>query len=166
MRINLGAGKIEEIRLNAPDDHPPVKNAAGDAIGQVDNYKYLGTALGKSWREDFDRRRQLAWGVISKYKHIWSARTGMDIQRGKYTKNTKYKSAKWEEKYPGIPIQIFSISSFGVLDSETLKTITTTWLPMLKDRGACFIRTLQIDLWFTAAKFLGTVLRIAQLGQS
>jgi hypothetical protein len=78
MRINLGAGKTEEIRLNAPKDDPPLKNAAGDAIGQVDNYKYLGTALGKSWREDFDRRRQLAWGVCSKYKHIWSARTGMD----------------------------------------------------------------------------------------
>ena len=78
MRINLGAGKTEEIRLNAPKDDPPLKNAAGDAIGQVDIYKYLGTALGKSWREDFDRRRQLAWGVCSKYKRIRSARTGMD----------------------------------------------------------------------------------------
>jgi len=88
------------------------------------------------------------------------------VKQARYSKKCKYETAEWDKKYPGTPLQLFTISSFGVLDSETLQAITSTWLPMLKDRGAGFVRTLQVDLWFTAAKFLGTVLRIAQIGQS
>jgi hypothetical protein len=71
----------------------------------------------------------------------------------------------WDELYPDTPVQFFTISSYGVLHPETLKDITQTWLPMLKDKGACFIRNLQIDLWFTTAKSLGAVLRISQVGR-
>ena len=78
LRINRGAGKTEEIRLNAPGSDGPVKTATGNEIGIVDNYKYLGTSLGKSWREDFNRRKGLAWSVIRKYSQAWGSKAPMD----------------------------------------------------------------------------------------
>ena len=78
MSINLGAGKTEEIRLNAPEGDPRVKTASGKAIGIVDNYKYLGTSLGKTWKEDFGRRKGLAWAIIRKYRHIWGSKSSVD----------------------------------------------------------------------------------------
>ena len=78
LRINLGVGKTEEIRLNARPGDPPVRTAVGKAIGIVDNYKYLGTCLGKSWKEDFNRRKGLAWGIIRKYTQVWAAKAPMD----------------------------------------------------------------------------------------
>ena len=78
MSINLGAGKTEEIRLNAAASDPRVKTAQGKEIGIVDNYKYLGTSLGKTWKEDFSRRKGLAWAIIRKYRHIWSSKAPVD----------------------------------------------------------------------------------------
>jgi len=78
MTINLGAGKTEEIRLNAPASDPKVKTAQGKEIGIVDYYKYLGTSLGKTWKEDFNRRKGLAWAIIRKYRHIWGSKAPMD----------------------------------------------------------------------------------------
>ena len=72
MKINLGVGKTEEIRLNAPPGDPLVKTRDGRSISIVDSYKYLGTTLGLSWRDDFDRRKSLAWGIIRKYRHVGS----------------------------------------------------------------------------------------------
>jgi hypothetical protein len=34
--------------------------------------------LGKSWREDFKRRKGLAWCVIRKYNQVWRAKASMD----------------------------------------------------------------------------------------
>ena len=78
MKLNLGAGKTEEIRINAPPEEGPVTTATGKAIGIVDNYKYLGTALGKTWKEDFKRRKGLAWAIALKYRQIWTSQSCMD----------------------------------------------------------------------------------------
>jgi hypothetical protein len=80
MKINLGVGKTEEIRLNAPPGDPLVKTRDGRSISIVDSYKYLGTTLGLSWRDDFDRRKSLAWGIIRKYRHVWAAKAPMDAK--------------------------------------------------------------------------------------
>ena len=85
------------------------------------------------------------------------------MHQARNAKKKKYSFHKWEEQYPDAHLQIFTMSTYGVLDSETLRDISNTWLPMLKDKGACFIRTLQVDLWFTAAKSLGMVLRTSKV---
>ena len=81
MKINLGTGKTEEIRINAPESDPPLVTAQGKSIGIVDNYKYLGTSLGKSWKEDFTRRKGLAWAIVRKYRQVWASKSPMDAKQ-------------------------------------------------------------------------------------
>jgi hypothetical protein len=78
MKLNLAAGKTEEIRLNAPTADPPVTTSGGQEVGIVDQYRYLGTCLGKTWKEDFNRRKGLSWAIIRKYRQIWAAKAPMD----------------------------------------------------------------------------------------
>ena len=80
MTINLGVGKTEEIRLNAPAEDPPIKSHDGRSISIVDTYKYLGTTLGQSWRDDFNRRKKLSWGIIWKYSQVWASKAPMDAK--------------------------------------------------------------------------------------
>ena len=75
MTINLGAGKTEEIRLNVPDDVPPITTLSGDP----------GTMLGESWELDFKRRKKLAWGVIAEYSRVWKSRAKFDAKKGLFT---------------------------------------------------------------------------------
>jgi len=80
MSINLGAGKTEEIRINAPEGDPPIHTFAGVSVGQVTEYKYLGTKLGQGWLPDFKRRKGLAWGVIREFSHVWSSLASVDAK--------------------------------------------------------------------------------------
>jgi len=80
MSINLGAGKTEEIRINAPEDDPPIHTHAGVSVGQVTGYKYLGTKLGEGWMPDFKRRKGLAWCVIREFSQVWSSMATVDAK--------------------------------------------------------------------------------------
>ena len=81
MTINLGVGKTEEIRLNAPPGDPLIKTHDGRSISIVDHYKYLGTTLGQSWRDDFNRRKKLSWGIIWKYSQVWASKAPIDAKQ-------------------------------------------------------------------------------------
>lgn len=81
MRVNVAAGKTEEIRLNAPVDDPKLRTLDGREVGIVNEYKYLGTVLGRTWLEDFKRRTGLAWAVIRTYRQVWASRAPMDVKQ-------------------------------------------------------------------------------------
>ena len=81
MSLNLGSGKTEEIRLNAPPSDLKLRVASGKEVGIVESYKYLGTTLGTSWSTDFDRRKSLAWANIRKFRHVWASRADMDSKQ-------------------------------------------------------------------------------------
>jgi hypothetical protein len=80
MSINLGAGKTEEIRINAPDGDPLVQTHAGETVQIVEEYKYLGMCLGQGWFPDFQRRRKLAWAIVREYSYIWHSDASMDAK--------------------------------------------------------------------------------------
>ena len=100
MQINLGKGKTEEIRLNAPDQIP-VHLTGGRPVTFTTNYKYLGYILGagskkckkdskffkkgmdiplQSWEADHARRTRLGWAIIRRFGPIWSSEASIDAK--------------------------------------------------------------------------------------
>ena len=82
MKVNLGKGKTEEIRVNVDPDDPPLRTLDGRAVSQVDTYKYLGTMIGQTWDVDFKRRTKLAWGVIREFDRVWKSEASFDSRKG------------------------------------------------------------------------------------
>eukprot|EP01059_Diplonema_ambulator_P019153 TRINITY_DN319_c0_g1_i5.p1 TRINITY_DN319_c0_g1~~TRINITY_DN319_c0_g1_i5.p1 ORF type:complete len:724 (+),score=90.92 TRINITY_DN319_c0_g1_i5:1040-3211(+) len=69
LRINFGPGKTELMHLGeAPT--PTIVSVSGETVRVVQGYKYLGSMTGDG-TADLARRKQQAWAVIRKLKHVW-----------------------------------------------------------------------------------------------
>ena len=86
------------------------------------------------------------------------------VRRARMHKIDKYKD--WPLLYPGIPLTVFTVSTFGVIHPDTERTIIEQWRPKLKDNGAGFLRALRLEFYFLAAKYLGSVLHLATVRKS
>ncbi len=70
LRVNAGAGKTEVIYINV--DAGAITLASGAPVLAVSHYKYLGSIVGiKAMTADLKRRKQLSWGLLHQYTHIW-----------------------------------------------------------------------------------------------
>jgi hypothetical protein len=72
--INTGKGKTE-VLYAGPVVKAPIYASKNRLVPECTQYKYLGALLGTSWREDFKRRKQLAWCLLHRYHRTWSSST-------------------------------------------------------------------------------------------
>ncbi len=80
LKCNVGPGKTEAMYISLPA--APIYLKSGALVTTATSYKYLGTLLGTTWKEDFSRRRGLAWALLHQYNNVWSAaHIHIDVKR-------------------------------------------------------------------------------------
>jgi hypothetical protein len=70
--INTGKGKTEVLYSGAVTKGT-ILTKNGRVVPECTQYKYLGTLLGVPWKQDFSRRKQLAWTLLRRYARTWTA---------------------------------------------------------------------------------------------
>lgn len=101
LQINLGKGKTERFILPSRklQEKTPVKNLEGTVIPIVDDYKYLGV-YALNFREDFDHRKNKAWGILVQYRGIWKSTHSPQLKRTLFMSLVEpimtYGMAAWE----------------------------------------------------------------------
>jgi hypothetical protein len=84
LKINFGPGKTEYIQVSAGRindlELEGITSLDGTAVRRVTTYKYLGTVLGRDWKDDFSRRKRLAFAVIREYSYVWRSEATVDAK--------------------------------------------------------------------------------------
>ena len=85
LKLNFAKGKTEVLILRGRNVVPvesSILNAAGEAVPRTTKYKYLGSLVGSTWREDLRHRTRLAWAAVHKFHAIWfNPRISRDVKR-------------------------------------------------------------------------------------
>ena len=74
-----------------------------------------------------------------------------------------YKYRNFEKNYPGIHLEVFTVSTGGVIHQDTIQQIKERWLPVADQGGSGLLRMLFIEVAFAVAKTLGNVLQLAKV---
>jgi hypothetical protein len=76
-------------------------------------------------------------------------------------KNQKYKD--FEGNYPGVFLHIMTVSTGGVISSDTMKHIKEQWLPVADRYGRGLLRMLYIEVAFAVGRAVGNLLQVSKL---
>ena len=68
--LRLNAKKTEVITYNIHMDHPPITTSDGNALREVNDFKYLGSWM-NSTEQDLKVRKALAWRALNGMSRVW-----------------------------------------------------------------------------------------------
>ena len=68
--LRLNAKKTEVITYNFHMDHPPITTSDGNALREVNDFKYLGSWM-NSTEQDLKVRKALAWRALNGMSRVW-----------------------------------------------------------------------------------------------
>ena len=83
------------------------------------------------------------------------------VMRARQSK--KYKYNAFQKTYPGVLVEIMSVSTGGVIHPEAIRWIKEQWLPVAEDGGRGLLRMLYVEVAFAVARSVGNVLQLAKL---
>lgn len=98
------------------------------------------------------------------HPRLWASPKSSNTNTVQVARNNKVSDYKnFEAKYPGTKVQIFTVSTGGVIHPDTIDFIKTTWLPMARDSGRGLIRALTVEIWFAIARSVGSAVQMATI---
>ena len=68
--LRLNAKKTEVITYNSHIDHQPITTSDGNALREVNDFKYLGSWM-NSTEQDLKVRKALAWRALNGMSRVW-----------------------------------------------------------------------------------------------
>ena len=77
--FRLNAKKTEVITYNIQTDHTPLTTSGGDALKEVNDFKYLGSWV-NSTEQDLKVRKALAWRALNGMASVWNSNLPRQIK--------------------------------------------------------------------------------------
>jgi hypothetical protein len=98
------------------------------------------------------------------HARLWYNPKSSNYDSVRTARNNKVDDYKnFETKYPGVSVQIFTVSTGGVIHPDTIKFIKNTWLPLARNSGRGLLRALTVEIWFAIARAVGSAVQIARI---
>ena len=98
------------------------------------------------------------------HSRLWYNPRSTNYDSVRTARNNKVDDYKdFETKYPGVKVQIFTVSTGGVIHPDTLKFIKNKWLPLARNSGRGMLRALTVEIWFAIARAVGSALQMAMI---
>ncbi|PHQ78519.1 MAG: hypothetical protein COB65_13770 [Thalassobium sp.] len=94
--------------------------------------------------------------------------TDSEVTTGHYDSVTKARTEKhnkystFSATYPGIAVEVFTVSSGGVIHKDTVSRIKETWLPVAEQSGQGLLRMLHVEVAFEVCRAQGVVAQMAK----